>query len=66
MVTVERAYGVTYLKLNGITRAIWLPRSLSPERRSGLSFNREIRIVAIMLWGWGVVVAPFRPRKTES
>jgi hypothetical protein len=62
MVTVERAYGATYLKLDGITRAIWLPRSLSPDRTTGVRLDRESRIVVLMLRGWGVVVAPFRPR----
>lgn len=62
MVSIETVDGATFLKLDGITRFIWLPRALSPDRVSGIRFNRENWITVVMWRGWGFVVAPFRPK----
>ena len=60
MLTIESAHGATYLKLNGITRFIWLPASTCGAMRIEADWRRLIFVVGV--FGRCVVFAPLRPR----
>lgn len=53
MVSSESVDGVRFVKWNGITRFIWMPRR---GRESGWNYQRGILVIGLL--GWCVVLAP--------
>lgn len=54
--TFENIDGVRFLKLNGVTRFIWMPKR---GWQSAICYQPGILVVGLL--GWCAVFAPFTP-----
>lgn len=59
-VTVENIHGVRFLKVNGITRAIYMPRI---GWKSRLYYQHGILVIGF--FGWCFVLAPLAPTEVR-